>query len=281
MATNSLSLADCLDEALELRPFPAAASQLITACDREDATARQLSEIIKHDPALSLKLLQIANSPIYGFAGEIRSVDHATVVLGMRALRDLAISTAVSDAFASGDGESATARRQLWVHSLSCGAIARTLSSTLNMAAPDEAFLAGIVHDVGKLFFFDHEPHQYMQATSNGPHTNIVDIETDAFGIAHTSVGQRCGQNWGLPDEINDVICFHHAPDEADFGGDLIDVVSAANRLSHLWLATVDDIAATTEILQSSGIELNSAEIDVLQENAMEEVEKICEAYAQ
>ena len=281
MATNSLSLADCLDEALELRPFPAAASQLITACDREDATARQLSEIIKHDPALSLKLLQIANSPIYGFAGEIRSVDHATVVLGMRALRDLAISTAVSDAFASGDSESASARRQLWVHSLSCGAIARTLSSTLSMAAPDEAFLAGIVHDVGKLFFFDREPRQYMQATSNGPHINIVDIETNTFGIAHTSVGQRCGQNWGLPDEINDVICFHHAPDEADFGGDLIDVVSAANRLSHLWLATIDDTTATTQILQSSGIELTTDEIDLLQQNAMEEVEKICEAYAQ
>lgn len=281
MATNSLSLADCLDEALELRPFPAAASQLMTACDREDATARQLSEIIKHDPALSLKLLQIANSPIYGFAGEIRSVDHATVVLGMRALRDLAISTAVSDAFASGDSESATARRQLWVHSLSCGAIARTLSSTLSMAAPDEAFLAGIVHDVGKLFFFDREPQQYMQATSNGPHINIVDIETNTFGIAHTSVGQRCGQNWGLPDEINDVICFHHAPDEADFGGDLIDVVSAANQLSHLWLATIDDTTATTEILQSSGIELTTDEIDLLQQNAMEEVEKICEAYAQ
>lgn len=281
MATNTVSLADCLDDALELRPFPAAASSLMTACDREDATARQLSEIIKHDPALSLKLLQIANSPIYGFAGEIRSVDHATVVLGMRALRDLAISTAVSDAFASGDSKSASARQQLWVHSLSCGAIARTLSGTLGMGTPDEAFLAGIVHDVGKLFFFDHEPQQYLQATINGPHINIVDIETSTFGIAHTSVGQRCGQNWGLPDEINDVICFHHAPDEADFGGDLIDVVSAANQLSHLWLATADDTTATTAILESSGIALTTEEISLLQENALQEVDKICEAYAQ
>lgn len=280
MATNTVSLADCLDEALELRPFPAAASQLMTACDREDSTAKELSEIIKHDPALSLKLLQIANSPIYGFAGEIRSVDHATVVLGMRALRDLAISTAVCDAFASGGGESARARRELWLHSLSCGAIARTLAGSISMGSPDEAFLAGIVHDVGKLFFFDRQPQQYLQATCNGPHINIVDIETDAFGIAHTSVGQRCGQNWGLPDEINDVICFHHAPDEADFGGDLIDVVSAANRLSHLWRDSAENRSATTEILEDSGFELTSEEIEVLQQNAMQQVEQICEAYA-
>lgn len=280
MTTKTVSLADCLDEALELRPFPAAASQLMTACDRKDSTARELSEIIKHDPALSLKLLQIANSPIYGFAGEIRSVDHATVVLGMRALRDLAISTSVCDAFANGGVESASARRELWVHSLACGAIARTLAGAISMGAPDEAFLAGIVHDVGKLFFFDRQPQLYLEATSDGAHSDIVSIETRTFGIAHTAVGQRCGQNWGLPDEINDVICFHHSPDDADFGGDLIDVVSAANQLSHLWTTAEDNKVGTSGILEAAGFQLSSSEVDELQRCALEEVDTICEAYA-
>lgn len=281
MESCTNSLADCLDEALDLRPFPAAASQLITACDKADSTARQLSEIIKHDPALSLKLLQIANSPMYGFSGEIRSVDHAAVVLGMRALRDLAISTAVSDAFGAGGSDSADARQALWLHSLACGAIARTLAKTVGMGAPDEAFLGGIVHDVGKLFFFDHRPDQYLKATGSAGSDNIVSIENAAFGVAHTYVGQKCGQNWGLPDEINDVICFHHSPADADFGGDLIDVVSAANQLCHIWMnPNTESDAATIQVLDDAGFSLTESEVSELNDQAMTDVNSIGEAYA-
>lgn len=275
------TLRDSLDDVVELRPFPAAASQLMMACEKADVTAREITGIIKHDPGLSIKLLQIANSPLYGFAGEIRSVDHATVVLGMRALRDLAISTAVGGVFASGDKATAMARSQLWMHSLACGSVARRLAKTLGMESPDEAFLGGIVHDVGKLFFYDAQPVEYSKLAISVPASGAVNAERDFFGIDHTFAGQKCGQNWGLPDEINDVICFHHAPGDADFGGELIDAVAAANQLCHLWNTdTADSVSVTSEILNGIRIDLSPEEIVEFQTAALADIQVICEAYA-
>jgi putative nucleotidyltransferase with HDIG domain len=278
--SNQPTLKDSLNDIIELRPFPAAASQLMVACEKKDVAAREITSIIKHDPGLSIKLLQIANSPLYGFAGEIRSVDHATVVLGMRALRDLAISTAVGGVFGTGEHTTAIARKQLWMHSLACGSIARTLAKTIGMQSPDEAFLGGIVHDVGKLFFYDFQPETYSKLDSNSQSSNCVAAEVDAFGIAHTQVGHKCGQNWGLPDEINDLICFHHEPEAADFGGDLIDTVSAANRLCHLWIASNEDTtAASSDILNAIKLDFSPDEIMEFQTLALADVGAICEAY--
>ena len=274
------TLKDSLDDVVELRPFPAAASQLMVACEKPDVTAREITGIIKHDPGLSIKLLQIANSPLYGFAGEIRSVDHATVVLGMRALRDLAISTAVGGVFSTGDKETAKARSELWLHSLACGSVARTLARTLGMQSPDEAFLGGIVHDVGKLFFYDAQPVEYSKLATSVPNTRAVNAEREFFGIDHTFAGHKCGQNWGLPEEINDVICFHHAPADADFGGELIDAVAAANQLCHVWNANSEDcVSATSEILNAIRIDLSPEEIVEFQTQATADIKIICEAY--
>lgn len=274
------TLKDSLDEVIELRPFPSAAGQLMVACEKNDVSAREITAIIKHDPGLSIKLLQIANSPLYGVSGEIRSVEHATVVLGLRALRDLAISTAVGGVFDGGNQTTAAARQQLWMHSLACGSIARTLAKSIGMEAPDEAFLGGIVHDVGKLFFYDFQPDTYARLTGVNQGNHCMAAEVDAFGLAHTFVGHKCGQSWGLPDEINDIIYFHHAPENADFGGELINTVSAANQLCHLWIAnSADTISASTVILNGIKVDMSPVEIAEFQAQAMSDVTAICEAH--
>ena len=276
---NKCSLLDAIDGLLDLRPFPTAASQLMAACEKESTTVRDLSEIIKCDPGLSLKLLQIANSPLYGLSGEIRSVDHATVILGMRALRDLAVSAAVGDVFGSGDATTNQVRQKLWMHSLACGVTARVLCQQTGVASPDEAFLGGVVHDVGKLLFLDHEPVRYIELMEKKQ--NTIGEEEDVFGVTHTRIGQKCGESWGLPDEINDVITFHHDPESADFGGDLVNVVAASNRLSKIWTeADCDpDEAVCTATLIEAGIDLAPEELAEIRNQVhdnLETMKQIC-----
>jgi putative nucleotidyltransferase with HDIG domain len=270
-----------LDELMQLRPFPAAASRLIASCEKESTTVREIAEIIKCDPGMSLRVLQIANSPMYGFSGQIRSVDHATVILGLRALRDLAISTAVGEVFEQGTPATSEARRNLWHHSLACGVIARTLGQVYGNVNPDEAFLAGVVHDVGKLFFFDQQPSVYADLVAGSRKHNILEAEETLFGITHMSIGQKCAQNWGLPDEVNDVITFHHDPQSADFGGELVDTVAAANHLSRI-LVSADSETDNTEalkILKQAGLDLSAEEFSetrtTIQVN-LEAVQEIC-----
>lgn len=257
MSVVTGSLEQALDGMLELRPFPAAASQLMAACNDESSTVRELSEIIKYDPGLSTRLLSIANSPMYGFSAQIRSIDHATVVLGMRALRDLAVSTAVGDVFGSGTRATDGIRQKLWDHSLACGCIARLLAEQAKDVAPDEAFLGGVIHDIGKLFILDYDTEAYLQLLADRNRQDLTAAETDRYGMPHTAVGQICGQNWGFPDEVVDVIECHHEPAAAVFNGPLVDIVFAANRLAARWFEEVESEDTDTEILTQARIEVD------------------------
>ena len=280
MSVVSGSLEQALDGILELRPFPAAASRLMAACNDESSTIRDLTDIIKCDTGLTMELLKIANSPLYGFSGAIRTADHATVVLGMRALRDLAVSTAVGDLFDSGGVQTTQVRKALWQHSLKCGCVARFMAEKTGEVAPDEAFLGGVIHDVGKLFILDYDTDGYSQMLSDTCLHELCAAEIDTYGMPHTVIGQRCGQDWGLPDEIIDVIGFHHEPEEADFGGALVDIVFAANHLAVSWFDETEIETTDAEILERVGIEIDADGLEAIKQSAAESIEAISDTCA-
>jgi putative nucleotidyltransferase with HDIG domain len=182
--------------------------------------------------------------------------------------------------FGSGSSQTADIRKDLWSHALTCGCIARTLAATTGMSTPDEAFLAGVVHDIGKLFFVDHRPEQYGTILANDSVSGSLDRELNVFGIGHPSVGGECGRTWGLPDELTDVITFHHCPGDADFGGDLVDIVSAANRLTRIWPIADADSAGTeaAQILSEIDIDLSPEEITCMRNDAVEAITAVSEA---
>lgn len=280
-AVSNQSLIEAMDQLLELRPFPIVVSRLIAACGDEDVTANQISQIISVDPALAVNLLKIANSPIYGHAGQISSVQHATVIIGLRALKNLAVSAAVGDVFGAGNPTTQKARQRLWQHALACGSIAQTLAAVTGAALPDEAFLSGVVHDVGKLFLADHRPVEYLEMLSNPSADSLVELETQLFGVAHTFVGGECSHAWGLSDEISDVICFHHQPDESDFGGNLVTLVSIANELTRLWDAenAAGNCSEMNDLLKRIDVELSPAEVKDFEMRAISELNIVRELH--
>ncbi len=232
--TVKMNFVERLEAMPELKTFPAVASRLLTACEDENVNARDLVEIIRCDPNLSLQLLRVANSAAYGFGGQIKSLEHAAVVLGFRSVKNIAVSVAAAGVFA--DGETASRERQiLWKHSLAAAVIARRLAELIPSVDPEEAFIAGMVHDVGKLVFFDLAADQYPYDPNNLESIPTVADEAEAFGIDHGKVGNRCGVEWGLPEEINEAITFHHSPDSSEWAPDLVAVVYAANRLAKAW----------------------------------------------
>jgi putative nucleotidyltransferase with HDIG domain len=280
MSTQLGSLEESLDGMLELRPFPATASRLMTACNDLSITVRELAEIIKCDSGLSMKLLQIANSPLYGFSGEIRSIDHATVVLGMRAIRDLAVSTAVGEVFDSGDAATAQIRKNLWQHSLACGCVARMLAAHCRDVVPDEAFLGGVIHDVGKLFILDHDSVGYAQLSCDSNLQSLPPSEIEKYGLPHTVVGQRCAQDWGLPEEIVDVIGFHHEPEEADFGGPLVDLVYVANHLTSCWFDGREPETSHEEVLQRVNLEIDADALELVRQTSEKTIQEMSDVGA-
>lgn len=233
----------------EVRPFPAAVTQLLAACKNPDANAATFEKIIECDPGLSVRLLRMANSPIYGLAREVGSVGHATTILGMRQLKSLALSVAGAGMFAV--GSTATKQRQtLWEHSMGCATVGRLLARSAATVSPDDAFLAGIFHDVGKLLLYDVAPDEYTKLTARCKAQELIEEEERVFGINHEEIGLKSAHSWGLSEDLKMAIGFHHKPNVASAHMELVMLIHTANDLALAWGIGSSDSGVCDETLE-------------------------------
>lgn len=224
-----------LEQLSAVRPFPAAVTQLLAACQNPNSTAATYEKIIEIDPGLSLRLLRMANSPLYGLAKEVRSVGHAASLLGVRKLRSLALSVAGMKMFTEGGSGMRDQRDALWSHSIACAALSRIITDHCRIELDDQAFLAGIFHDVGMLFLCDVVPDAYGRLIASCNDAELPEGEKYLFGVTHEDIGMRSANGWGLSEEVRIAIGYHHRPDEALNHGALVRLVYVADTLDNLW----------------------------------------------
>ena len=221
---------DSLDQLSELRPFPASVSSLLASLNDPQANAKTYANIIECDAALAVRLLRAANSPLYGVSNEVRSIEHAVTLLGVRSLKSLALSLAGASLFHTGS-KAVQERQQVWKHSLGCATVARALARYTTMVPHDEAFLAGIFHDVGKLFLYDFAPQDYATISASD---DLIEHERHLFDVTHEELGIRSASRWNLAEEIKVAIGYHHRSAEGPTHREYATVVSVANQLAYL-----------------------------------------------
>jgi HD-like signal output (HDOD) protein len=219
----------------ELRPFPTAVTRLVTACCDPESTNRDLAQAIEYDPALAVKILRLANSPLVCPRGSVKSIVHAVSMLGRRKLKSVAMSVATASMFSSGDQHGAAHRQSLWNHSLGCASVATVLAPFVPDVDPPDAMLAGVFHDVGKLLFLDAIPDEYQELTESLHGGSIVEEEQFLFGTTHEEIGVRSANSWGLSKEIVAAIGWHHRPDDAPFCQNISSTVALADNLARQW----------------------------------------------
>lgn len=223
-----------LEEGPEVRPFPATVNRLLAACQDGNATATDFEKIIECDAALAVRLLRMANSALFGLTSEVRTIGHATSVLGIRRLKNLALSIAGARMFAEGP-TAAKQRQDLWSHSLGCGTIARLLAKTAYAVCPDDIFLAGVFHDVGKLLLYDVVPDEYSELVGSLSGEQLTSEERFNFGISHEEIGLKSAHAWGLSEQIKVAIGFHHRSGETPVHVEFAAVIQLADFLAKTW----------------------------------------------
>ena len=223
-----------VEDLVKLRPLPAIASRIMTACGEEETDVRALVQLVECDPVISSRVLSVVNSSLFGYSREVSSINQAVVVLGLNKLSQLAVSIASESVFSEGEGAD-QARRKLYDHSLGCAAVSRLLASIGGCEAESgEAFLAGMLHDVGKLLFFDVAPGCYTELQNNELEFCSVELERQTFGIDHSMLGAKIAEVWGLPHPINLAIANHHCELE-EASDSLSQITSLANDLARMW----------------------------------------------
>lgn len=213
------SLAEILSTIGDLPSSPAVVSLVMGMTSDLNTDVRELSKALSSDPAIAARALRLSNSPFYGRPSDISSVEEAALVLGFFTVRSLVVATATYDLFKSNDasenkGASAGA---LWEHSLATAIAARQIARRVSHPQIEECFLAGLMHDIGKLIMLQKFPEQCRSLitiaqpnTTTGSRTDTLAEERKAFGFGHDELGAALLTSWSFPELLISAIADHH-----------------------------------------------------------------------
>ena len=187
----------------------------------------QLAGVISRDQTLTARILRISNSAYFQRCREIKTVEQAMTVLGNSRIRGIVIAASLG-----GILYRTPMGRALWQHALGVGLAARDLIQRIPGVDPEEAFVAGLLHDIGKGLFDCQHPELFVQAVllaCSDPEVSTREAEALVLGVDHVEAGERVAQGWNLPQSITSAILFHHEPDRADKHVELCAAVSLAD----------------------------------------------------
>ncbi|MCC6492918.1 MAG: HDOD domain-containing protein [Pirellulales bacterium] len=243
-----------------LPSLPGVFLQLVDELRNPEASVQRVGDLISQDVAMTAKVLQLVNSSFFGLTVHVKDVHHAAALLGLNALKPLVLSAGVFRQLETSRVPAELAE-QVLEHSVAVGCLARRLADAegLTRDQADNAMLAGILHDIGKLVLADHFGREYAAVCLAAETADIplLDAELDQFAASHADIGGYLLGLWGLPQDLIEAVALHHDPNSHELshftpltavhaanaivnGGDLADLASSprmAAKLDRRYLA--------------------------------------------
>jgi len=214
--------------------LPKVFHELQSALQNPEISFNEIGKIISHDPSLSARLLKIVNSSFYGFESQVDTLTHALTIVGIDQLSDLAMATQVIHQF-KGIPSVLFSMEKFWRHSIACGLAAKTLAQMHEESNAERFYLAGILHDLGRLVILHVEPalakETFLASKSN--YENICLSEQTVMGFDHGEVGGELLRLWKLPPRLVEAVAFHHFPEGAGEYSKEASIVHTADFLAH------------------------------------------------
>ena len=178
------------------------------------SSAKDLGRVVSIDQSQTARLLKLVNSSFYGFPRKVASVTEAIALLGFNAVKNLCLSISIFDLFADSNGASGFNREKFWQHSIGCAVGGKVLAKYIGYPEKEELFIAGLLHDIGKLLLdqFFHDIFQQITTLVRERDMLMLEAEREVLGLTHAQVGQMLAERWKLPFKLVDTIAYHHQP---------------------------------------------------------------------
>ncbi|MCW8911292.1 MAG: HDOD domain-containing protein [Gammaproteobacteria bacterium] len=218
----------------KLPSLPHILIKLLSACRDDNVSFDKVTEIISKDAALSAKVISVANSPVYCHTRNLTSFKHTLMYLGLDTIKSIAITASVQQFFSKYSTHKNTFLKDFWKHALSCAIIARSLAKLTSYKCAEEAYLAGLLHDIGKLVLENNANFDYNKIDHASHSTEeLLAIEKQNFNISHDELGGRLLTKWDITESISDAARFHHADiEEIQEAHQLTKIINLANKLA-------------------------------------------------
>lgn len=200
----------------EIATLPEVTIKIIEIVEDPKSTARDLHGVIKNDPALSVKVLKVVNSAFYGLPGQVASVDRAIILLGLSAVKNIAIAASIARLFKGKRISEEFSAADLWRHSVAVAVTARTIAKVSpHPVLTDEVFVGGLIHDIGMLVerqvFADEFTEVITQCSSMD--IDFLECERTVIGADHQAFGVGLTTKWKFPRHLRAAVGFHHNPE--------------------------------------------------------------------
>jgi len=231
---DSQRIKQITESIISLPTLPSVVAKMLELVDNPRTSATSLAKFISNDQTLTARILKLANSAYYGYPREIATVNMAIVVLGFNTVKELGLSLSVFDIFKNIGQCKAFDSFKFWEHSIGCGIAARMIARDFRYYLAGEAFVAGLLHDIGKVIlnqYFHHEFTQIMERVNEGEPLEVAEFET--IGTSHAQIGAWLADKWNLPLIIVNAILHHHHSANVQYDREFVSIIEFANYICH------------------------------------------------
>lgn len=199
-----------------LPTLPIVVTRIMQLVENPKTAAVEISKVVSLDPALTVKILKIVNSAYYGFPKQITTITHAIMILGFEDVKNIAMGISVFDIFKSKGVKDVVEfdRIGFWLHSIAVGSCTKLLAKKLRYKNPEEAFICGLLHDIGKIILdqYFHDEFNAVMKLAQEENLLFINAEKRLNDMDHAEIGRVVAKKWGLPSTIIDCIAGHHNP---------------------------------------------------------------------
>jgi len=214
---TAMRASDLVQGSVQLSSPPLIYQRLMEVINHPRGGAADVAKVVMEDTALTARLLKVVNSAFFSFPRPVETVSQAVTVVGTSQIRDLALATSVVRLFKDVPPELID-MDGFWRHSLACGTGARVLAGLRREGNVERFFVAGILHDLGKLIIFQRCPEEsrVILETAKSKKTLVHLAEREVLGFDHGAVGDALLTQWNMPSSLREALRFHHNPRRAD-----------------------------------------------------------------
>ncbi len=262
--------------------FSTTVTKVLEICNNPAISPNDLNRVISLDPVLTGRALNLINSAYYALPNQITSLTRAIIMIGINTVKNLALSTAILDSVGRKDSFQIFSMDDFWTHSICVGVTAKLLAGLKNvpMAEREEYFVAGLIHDLGKIPLYNCFNDECAAALklSEEREVSLIKTEGEIFGMDHGVVGEMIADKWQLNAAMNCAMRHHHEPENAgDENHQLVGIVAIANIYANIFCIGSSGNAFPEEqkAFDLMGrMEIDRETLSGLRQTIMEEIEK-------